>query len=179
MKNKRENEKQRENRKQQLAGKEQIAERMQQNYRMWEQMGYGPVCEISMEQIALAASEGLQKSLQKREDKQQILNEPKCLERYLQNYEAACQCYYLYRDLHERTDHDTKTAVLLGDYFFGEFSHYLIPIDSPKLIDLFSERLRKETEQVILENKQAAYRNLEEYTAFVKRIPEQFVEELA
>ena len=132
-------EKERENEKQQSADK------MRQNFRMWEQMGYGPVCEESMQKIAGAASDGLLGSLKKREDKQRLCQESDRLRRYLDNYMAACQCYYLYRNLHARTDRDTKTAVLLGDYFFGEFSHYLIPIDSPKLIRIFSERLQMET----------------------------------
>lgn len=204
MENKRENEKQINSRMQKESVRQRIAGRMQENYRMWEQMGYGQICETSMEKIAKAASGGLYESLKKRRDKQQILEMPECLERYLENYGAVCQCYYLYRDLHERTDHDTKTAVLLGDYFFGEFSRYLIPIDSPKLIEIFSRKLQEETGQAVFKSRPfqtgrpeteldspkaesdraaeyrnlAKYANLEEYITFVERIPEQFAEEL-
>lgn len=57
-------------------------------------------------------------------------------------YAAACQCFYLFRRLHTMVEEHPEQVTLLGDYFFSRFSHFLIPIDSTRLIDLFSEYLK-------------------------------------
>ncbi len=59
---------------------------------------------------------------------------------------AACQCFFLYRKLHGMADQFAERATLLGDWFFSQFSRYLIPIDSVELIDAFSEYLSEDTQ---------------------------------
>ncbi|MBR6349368.1 MAG: hypothetical protein IKR67_02360 [Lachnospiraceae bacterium] len=56
---------------------------------------------------------------------------------------SACQCFFWFRFLHEQTD---DKALLLGDYFFSRFSHWLIPIDSTPLIDAFSAYLKDDAQ---------------------------------
>lgn len=60
---------------------------------------------------------------------------------YAAKFAAACQCFYLFRNLHARAERDPAWATLLGDYFFSQFSKHLIPIDSVPLIDAFSRYL--------------------------------------
>ena len=66
-----------------------------------------------------------------------------CSGEHAENLACACQCFFWFRYLHGLKD---STALLLGDYFFSQFSLCLIPIDSTPLIDAFSEFLKKETE---------------------------------
>lgn len=147
--------------------KRNITRDMQKNYKMWEQMGYEPICQISMDRIAESAATGMYEKLKEKKIGK--------IDSFLENYGAACQCYYLHRSLHERTDRDTKTAVLLGDYFFGEFSRYMIPVNSPEIIRNFSEKLRKDTIQYI--GSRAKKWELDDYIAFVGRIPDELAEE--
>ncbi|MDR0817766.1 MAG: polyprenyl synthetase family protein [Clostridiales Family XIII bacterium] len=64
------------------------------------------------------------------------------------DFAAAHLAYYLFRDLHSRTDEAPEAMTLLGDYFFSLFSKFLIPVDSVPLIDAFSERLTAQTTEV-------------------------------
>ena len=152
----------------------QVTEMMKEHVSMWKQMGYGDAPLEALNRISCKAIQSLYETIVSRGEEQAI-SETRMIE-CLDNYGAACQCYYLFRSLHERCQEDTGTAVLLGDYYFGQFSHFLIPIDSPKLILLFSEQLQKETRQNV--DREACPLSMEEYLAFVGQIPEQFVEEL-
>lgn len=85
----------------------------------------------------------------------------------LGHFAAACQCYYLFRRLHEKAELEPVRATLLGDYFFSRFSHHLIPVDSTLLIQRFSEFLTHQTECA------AEGRNkfdLEGYKTFIKNV---------
>lgn len=68
-------------------------------------------------------------------------------ERFTKEYAAACQCFFLYRKLHIMAESCPGTATLLGDYFFSRFSSFLIPVDSTRLIDLFSEYLKQDAKE--------------------------------
>lgn len=65
---------------------------------------------------------------------------------YTAELAAACQCYYLFRKLHGMVQEKPAWATLLGDYFFSQFSKYLLPLDSVPLIDAFSAYLKKDTQ---------------------------------
>lgn len=149
--------------------KRQIARMMQKNIRLWSQMGYGPICDPPMGSIAEAAVSGLNACLERTVGPRPM--DEKKIEGWLKNYGAACQCYYLGSCLHQRTDQDTKTAVLLGDYLFGECSRFLIPLNSTRLIELFARRMQEEA-------KNRGRNDLGDYLRFVAGIPEQFVVDL-
>lgn len=67
--------------------------------------------------------------------------------KFQKEYAAACLSFYLFRKLHEMSESAPETGTLLGDYFFSRFSHYLIPIDNTRLIDLFSEYLKTDAKE--------------------------------
>jgi hypothetical protein len=64
---------------------------------------------------------------------------------YSDEFAAACLAFFLFRNLHSRTDEAPSETLLLGDYFFSLFSKFLIPIDSVPLIDAFSNHLAQVT----------------------------------
>lgn len=66
---------------------------------------------------------------------------------FRREFAAACQCFFLFRRLHQQIDEFPACSVLLGDYFFGMFSQQLIPLDNVPLIDAFSEYLEKCTRE--------------------------------
>jgi hypothetical protein len=59
------------------------------------------------------------------------------------DFASACLAFFLFQDMHSRTDEAPAATTLLGDYFFSRFSKHLIPIDSVPLIDAFSEYLAR------------------------------------
>ncbi|MDR0817711.1 MAG: polyprenyl synthetase family protein, partial [Clostridiales Family XIII bacterium] len=61
------------------------------------------------------------------------------------DFAAAYLAFYLFRDMHSRTDDAYPITTLLGDYFFSLFSKFLIPVDSVPLIDAFSKYLSAQT----------------------------------
>ena len=54
-------------------------------------------------------------------------------------YAAACTCFYCFQKLHQAGD---AASVLLGDYYFAQFSSHLMQLDSPVVVNRFSQRLR-------------------------------------
>ena len=98
-----------------------------EGYRMWDSFGLIKLSEAEKHEIPQAAALACRKDVHRKE------------------YAAACQCFFLFRRLHNQTEEVPEEATLLGDYFFSQFSHYLIPIDSTRLIDLFSEYLKQDT----------------------------------
>jgi hypothetical protein len=66
---------------------------------------------------------------------------------YVLEFAAACQCFYLFRCLHTMVEEYPEQVTLLGDYFFSHFSHFLIPIDSVHLIELFSDYLKEDAKR--------------------------------
>ena len=70
-----------------------------------------------------------------------------CRGRHRENLAAACQSFYLFRLLHFMTEAEPEQTTLLGDYFFSRFSGYLIPIDSTRLTDRFSEYLKQDAQE--------------------------------
>ena len=74
-------------------------------------------------------------------------------------FAAACQSFYLFRGLHQKTGNRAENT-LLGDYFFSQFSRNLIPLDSVPLIDAFSEYLAKN-----------ACNEGEDYLVFIGKLP--------
>ncbi len=70
-----------------------------------------------------------------------------CSGRHRENLAAACQSFYLFRRLHFMTEAGPEQTTLLGDYFFSSFSRYLIPIDSTRLTDRFSEYLKQDAQE--------------------------------
>ena len=89
---------------------------------------------------------------------------------HTKEYAAACQCFFLYRKLHYMVEEQPEAATLLGDYYFSKFSQFLIPIDSTRLIDLFSEYLKKDAKEAAAGSKEF---DLNRYLAFVKRAAEE------
>lgn len=81
---------------------------------------------------------------------------------------AACQCFFLFRKAHEYAAGKAAQAALLGDYLFSRFSHYLIPIDSTKLIDEFADFLKLE---ILEEMKGRNGFDMENYKSFLYKIP--------
>jgi hypothetical protein len=77
-------------------------------------------------------------------------------------FAAACQCFYLFRRLHGLVSDYPDWATLLGDYFFSQFSKYLIPLDSVPLIDSFSRFLTHDTQSAAEHN---------EYFDFIRALP--------
>ena len=77
-------------------------------------------------------------------------------------FAAACQCFYLFRQLHAMVDDYPKWATLLGDFFFSQFSKFLIPLDNVRLIDEFSNFLSKDTQ---------SRQGLENYMNFIQGLP--------
>lgn len=61
---------------------------------------------------------------------------------HLFNLCVAAQSLYWFLCLHDEKEL-TNEKVLLGDYFFSQFSLSLIPIDSTKLIDAFSDYIKQ------------------------------------
>ena len=57
---------------------------------------------------------------------------------------AACQSFHFFRKLHRMSQVSPTWSTLLGDYFFSQFSKYLIPLDSVRLTDTFSAYLKKD-----------------------------------
>ena len=82
------------------------------------------------------------------------------------DYASACQCFYLFRKLHTMVEAYSEQATLLGDYFFSQFSHYLIPIDSTELIAVFSEFLK---EDVVRNRQEENTFSIERYLDFIKQ----------
>ena len=104
---------------------------LSEGYRMWECFGLIPLDEMEKHVVIAQAAHACH------------------TESHTKEYAAACQCFFLYRKLHHMVDHMPDKATLLGDYYFSQFSQFLIPIDSPKLIDLFSEYLKKDTKLAV------------------------------
>lgn len=75
-------------------------------------------------------------------------------------FAAACQCFALFRRLHRRAGQFSGAATLLGDYFFSQFSHYLIPLNSAPLNDAFARYLAED----------AAGRAID-YPVFLRKLP--------
>lgn len=67
---------------------------------------------------------------------------------HLLNLCVAAQSLYWFFKLHDEKEL-TSEKTLLGDYFFSQFSLSLIPIDSTKLIDTFSDFIKQ---SVVKEN---------------------------
>ncbi|MDR2088667.1 MAG: hypothetical protein LBP73_04860 [Clostridiales Family XIII bacterium] len=59
-------------------------------------------------------------------------------------FAAVCRCYRLFRALHMRAEAFPEAATLLGDYFFGVFSCYMVLFDSPPLIRAFAGCLARD-----------------------------------
>lgn len=89
--------------------------------------------------------------------------------RHASDLACACQCFYLFRKLHEEVEARPGEATLLGDYFFSRFSNHLIPIDSVSLTNGFSDYLKQE---VLMEVKGRNGFDMVEYEAFLHKIPE-------
>lgn len=87
---------------------------------------------------------------------------------YVSELAAACQCFFLFRKAHEYAEGEAAGAVLLGDYLFSRFSHYLIPIDSTRLIDEFASLLKLE---ILEEMKGRNGFDMENYINFLYKIP--------
>ncbi len=121
-------------------------------YRMWESFGCIPLNEMEKHVVL----------------KQAVLACTK--DEHTKEYAAACQCFFLYRKLHHTVDEQPETATLLGDYYFSQFSQFLIPIDSPKLIDMFSEYLKWDTKLAVSGNKEF---DMDKYLNFVTTAAEE------
>ena len=96
--------------------------------------------------------------------------------KHLLNLASASQCFFWFRYLHSdvfhnmhsekhKADEFIERATLLGDYFFSQFSLYLIPIDSTPLIDEFSIFLNEESSKLMEVSK-------DKFTAFFERVSE-------
>lgn len=126
--------------------KTQLEESLEEGCRMWEAFGC-PHPEITKDfRVAETAAAACRQ------------------EAFRADYAAACQCFYLFRRLHRLVEDSPQTATLLGDYFFSRFSVHLIPIDSPRLIDRFSEYLKTDTRK---EAAGAEAFDLTQYLAFI------------
>ena len=123
-----------------------------EGYRMWERFGLDPLNEMEKHKVLGQAVASCKTD---------------CHTKY---YAAACQCFFLYRKLHYMVEKQPETATLLGDYYFSQFSQFLIPIDSPELIDLFAEYLKKDTKSAV-DGKEAF--EMKEYLAFVTSAAEE------
>lgn len=75
---------------------------------------------------------------------------------------AACQCFFYFRKLHGLIEQYPTWSTLLGDYFFSQFSKNLIPLDSVRLTDAFSEYLKRDVKQ------QGA---VNDYIKFIRGLP--------
>lgn len=100
-----------------------------EGYKMWDCFGCNPLNEMEKHSVIEQAVRACKTDC------------------HTKDYAAACQCFFLFRKLHYGVGARPETATLLGDYYFSQFSQFLIPIDSPQLIDLFSEYLKKDTKQ--------------------------------
>lgn len=117
-----------------------------EGYRMWERFGLIPLNEMEKHTILAQAVKSCKSDC------------------HTKDYAAACQCFFLYRKLHHMVDDKPETATLLGDYYFSQFSQFLIPVDSPKLIDLFAEYLKNDTKVAAAGNTEF---DMENYLTFV------------
>lgn len=97
-----------------------------EGYKMWERFGCTPLNEMEKHAVLAQAVDACSTNTHTKE------------------YAAACQCFFLYRKLHHMVETQPEKATLLGDYYFSQFSQFLIPIDNTRLIDLFSEYLMKD-----------------------------------
>lgn len=97
-----------------------------EGYQMWERFGCTPLNEMEKHKVLEQAVSACRSDC------------------HTKNFAAACQCFFLYRKLHHMVEGQPETATLLGDYYFSQFSQFLIPIDSTRLIDLFSEYLKQD-----------------------------------
>ncbi len=95
-------------------------------YVMWERFGCTPLNEMEKHAVLEQAVNACSTNTHTKE------------------YAAACQCFFLYRKLHHMVEEQPEKATLLGDYYFSQFSQFLIPIDNTRLIDLFSEYLKND-----------------------------------
>lgn len=75
---------------------------------------------------------------------------------------TACQCFYYFRKFHNMVAEYPKWSTLMGDYFFSQFSRYLIPLDSIPLTDAFSAYLKKDI---------ALPTDVREYIKFIRGLP--------
>lgn len=100
-----------------------------EGYKMWDCFGCNPLNEMEKHSVIAQAVRACKTDC------------------HTKDYAAACQCFFLFRKLHYGVEARPETTTLLGDYYFSQFSQFLIPIDSPQLIDLFSEYLKKDTKQ--------------------------------
>lgn len=123
-----------------------------EGYQMWERFGCIPLNEMEKHAVLEQAVNACQTNAHTKE------------------YAAACQCFFLYRKLHHMVDEQPECATLLGDYYFSQFSQCLIPIDSPKLIDLFAEYLKNDTKIAASGNKVF---DMEKYLVFVSKAAEE------
>lgn len=125
---------------------------LSEGYQMWERFGCIPLNEME-KHVVLA----------------QAVNSCKT-DCHTKDFAAACQCFFLYRKLHHMVEEQPETATLLGDYYFSQFSQFLIPIDSTRLIDLFSEYLKKDAKMSVNGNKEF---DMEAYLAFIAKAAEE------
>lgn len=123
-----------------------------EGYRMWDRFGCIPLNEEEKHVVVAQAVNACQTNAHTKE------------------YAAACQCFFLYRKLHHMVEEQPEKATLLGDYYFSQFSQFLIPIDSPKLIDLFAEYLKNDTKMAVEGNKVF---DMKSYLDFVTRSAEE------
>ncbi|MCL2391353.1 MAG: hypothetical protein FWC66_01930 [Oscillospiraceae bacterium] len=79
----------------------------------------------------------------------------------------VCQCFWLYRKLHEMVDDFPIHATLLGDYFFSIFSKCLVPLDSVMLTHEFARLLSQDTQSAISET---------DYSEFIRGISAAYYE---
>ncbi len=82
---------------------------------------------------------------------------------HLLNLCVATQSLYWFLSLHDKKDL-TNEKILLGDYFFSQFSLSLIPIDSTKLIDVFSDYIKQSVAKETF--------NQEEFLSFISKVHE-------
>ncbi len=125
---------------------------LSEGYEMWEGYGFVRLTEEEKIRVIETAADSCR------------------IDRLKKDYGAACQSFFLFRRLHEMTEAEPERATLLGDYFFSRFSHHLIPIDSTRLIDLFSEYLKEDTKRWFEKGEKLV---LSEYLDFVKRAASQ------
>lgn len=121
-------------------------------YQMWERFGCTPLNEMEKHMVLEQAVSACRS------------------DRHTKDFAAACQCFFLYRKLHHMVEEQPETATLLGDYYFSQFSQFLIPIDSTRLIDLFSEYLKKDAKSAA-EGVRAF--DMDAYLAFITKAAEE------
>ena len=89
------------------------------------------------------------------------------------NFACACQCFYLFRRLHNEIEGNEETATLLGDYFFSQFAQFVIPIDRTELINQFSEFLSGDAQEGANGNK---IFNKEKFKTFITSISVEIIQ---